>query len=66
MKVNHILFMDDLNFFGKKKKQLEFLIQAVYIFNQDVGMQFGIKKFRVVILERGKVTRTDSIKPPKG
>ena len=42
-KLNHLLFMDDLNFFAKSKKQIDSLVQTVYIFSEDIGMQFGIR-----------------------
>ena len=51
-KFNH-LFMDDLKLFAKSKNQIDSLAQTVYIFSEDIGMQFGIKKCRVLIMERG-------------
>ena len=37
-------------------------MQSVHIFSEDNGMQFGIKKCGVLIMERGKVIRTDGIR----
>ena len=34
--------MDDLKLFGKRKKQIDSLVQTVHIFSEDIGMQFGI------------------------
>ena len=45
--------MDDLKLFAKSKNQIDSLAQTVYIFSEDIGMQFGIKKCRVLIMERG-------------
>ena len=65
-KLNHLLFMDDLKLFAKGKNQIDSLVQTVHIFSQDTGMQFGIKKCGVLIMERGKVIRTDGIRLPDG
>ena len=32
--------------FTKNKKELETLIHAVRIYNQDIGMEFGVEKIR--------------------
>ena len=61
-KLNHLLFMDDLKLFDKSKNQIDSLVQTVHIFSEDIGMQFGIKKCGVLIMERGKVIRTDGIR----
>ena len=36
--------MNDLKQFAKNEKELESLIQAVRIYNQDIGMEFDIEK----------------------
>ena len=41
-------------------------MQTVHIFSENTGMQFGIKKCGVLIMERGKVIRTDGIRLPDG
>ena len=61
-KLNHLLFMDDLKLFAKSKNQIDTLIQTGYIFSEDIGMQFEIKKCGFLIKERGKVIRTDGIR----
>ena len=65
-KLNHLLFMDDLKLFAKSKKQIDSLVQTVHIFSEDIGMQFGIRKCGVLIMETGKVIRTDGFKLPDG
>ena len=60
-KLNHLLFTDDL-----KLNQIDSLMQTVHIFSENTGMQFGIKKCGVLIMERGKVIRTDGIRLPDG
>ena len=56
----------DLKSFAKSKKQIDSLVQTVHIFSEDIGMQFRIKKCGVLIMERGKVIKTDGIKLPDG
>ena len=63
-KLNHLLYIDDLKLFDKSKNQTDSLVQTVHIFNQDIAIQFGIKKCGVLIRERGKVIRTDGIRLP--
>ena len=58
--------MDDLKLFAKSKNQIESLVQIVHTFSEDIGMQFGIKKCGVRIMERGNVIGTDSIRLPDG
>ena len=65
-KLNHLLFMDDLKFFAKSKNQIDPMVQTVDILSEDIGMQFGIKKCGVLIMERVKVIRTDGIRLPDG
>ena len=38
----------------------------MHIFNEDISTQFGIKKCGVLVIERGKVIRTDGIRLPGG
>ena len=65
-KLNHFLFMDDLNLFAKGKNQIDSLVQTVHIFSEDIGMQFGITKFGVCTMERRKVISADGIRLPDG
>ena len=63
-KLNHLLFMDDLKIFGKSDDQIDSLVQTVLTFNEDIGMEFGLKKCGVVILKKGKLVRLDGIHLP--
>ena len=66
LRLNHLLFMDDLKLFSKSKNQIDSLIQTVHIFSEDIGMQFEIKKCGVLIMERRKGIKTDGIRLPDG
>ena len=42
--------MDDIKLSAKNEKELETLLQAVRILNQDIGMKFGIEKCAMLIM----------------
>ena len=63
-KLNHLLFMDDLKLFGKSEDQIDSLIQTMFIFNENIGMEFGLTKCGVVILQKGKHVKFDGIYLP--
>ena len=65
-KINHLLFMDDLKLYGKCENEIKGLMSTVEVFSQDIDMEFGIKKFGVIIMNRGKVKSTDGIELPSG
>ena len=56
-KLNNLLFMDDLKLFGKSDDKIDSLVQTVFTFSEDIGMEFGLKKCVVVILKKGKLFR---------
>ena len=58
--INHLLFMDDLKLFGKSREQIDSLVKTVFMFSQDIGMEFGIKKCGMLVLKRGKVDKETS------
>ena len=60
-KLNHLLFMDDLKLVGKSDDQIDSLVQTVFTFSEDIGMEFGLKKCREVILKKGKLVKFDGI-----
>ena len=43
-RMNHLLFTDDLKLFAKSNAQIDSLVNTVYTFSEDIGMEFGIKK----------------------
>ena len=46
--LNHLLFVDNLKLFGKRVDQIDSLVQTVFTFSKDIGMEFGLKKCGVV------------------
>ena len=43
-KTNHLLFMDDLKLYSRSENGLDSLVQTVFVFSEDIGMEFGIEK----------------------
>ena len=53
--------MDDLKLYGNKDKDINSLINTVKAFTDDIKMKFGYAKCGRIIINRGKVKRTDGI-----
>eukprot|EP00795_Rhopilema_esculentum_P003517 gene3517-biopygen1669 len=66
VKINHLLFMDDLKLFAKNENEIDSLTSTVNLISQDIGMEFGIKKCGVVTLRRGKLTGSAGIELVNG
>ena len=63
-KINHLMYMDDIKLFAKNEKELKTLIHAVRIYSQDIGMEFGIEKCAMLVMESGKRHMTDGMELP--
>ena len=46
--------MDDIQLFSNNEKKLETLIQTKKMYSQDIGMEFGIEKYAMLIMRSGK------------
>ena len=64
--INHLLFMDDLKLYGKSENEIKGLVSTLEVFSQHIGMELGIKKCVVIIMNKGKVKSTDGIELPSG
>ena len=53
--------MDDIKLFAKNEKQLPTLIKVVKIYSQNIGMEFGIEKYSMLIM-RSRKRRNDGRK----
>ena len=56
--------LDDIKLFTKNEKELETLTHAVRIYSQDIGIEFGIEKCAMLIMENGKRHMTKGIELP--
>ena len=57
-KLNSFLFMDDSKLYAKSEEQTNTLVETVYVFNTNIGMEFGIKKCEILTMKRGKVVKS--------
>ena len=55
------MYTDDIKLFAKNGKELETLIHSVRIYNQDIGLEFGIEKCAILVMKSGKRHMTDGI-----
>ena len=65
-KINHLLFRDDLKLYSRSEKRLDSLIQTVCVFSEDIGMEFGIEKYAMLAMEKGKIEKSVGIELPDG
>ena len=66
LKTNHILFMDDLKLYSRNEKELDSLVHAIRIFSKDVGMEFGIEKCAMLVIEKRKIVKSVRVELPDG
>ena len=65
-KINHLLLMDDLKLYSRSEKGLDSLVQTVHVFSEDIGMEFGIEKCVMLVMEKGKIVKLVGIELPDG
>ena len=65
-KINHLLFMDDMKLYSLSEKGLDSLVQTVRAFSEDVGIDFGIEKCAMSVMEKGKIVKPVGIELPNG
>ena len=62
-KINHLMYIDD-KLFAKNEKELQTLILAVRIYSQDMGMEFGIEKWAMLVMKNGIPHMTNGMELP--
>ena len=45
--------MDDLKLFSKSEEKIDTLVRTVDVYSTDNGMEFGMKKCRILTKRRG-------------
>ena len=55
-----------MRLFGKNIDQIDSLVWTVYVFCEDIEMEFGLKKCGVLVLKRGEVVKMDGVTLPDG
>ena len=58
------MYMDGIKLFVKNEKELETLTHAVRIYSQDIGMEFGIEKYVMLVMKTSKRHLTDRMELP--
>ena len=59
--------MEDLKLLSRSEVQIETLVnKTVHIFSKESGMEFGLKKCRILVKKRGEVVRREEITLPYG
>ena len=53
--------MDDLKLFAANDNQLASMVKIVNNFSDDIGMSFGIDKYKKLTIERGKIVQIENI-----
>ena len=66
VKINRLLFMDDLKLYSQSEKGLDSLIRTVCVFSADIGMEFGIEKCAMLVMEKGKIVKSVGLESPDG
>ena len=66
VKINHLLFMHDLKLYSRNEKELDSLVQTICIFSKDIGMDFSIEKYAMLVLEKGKIVKSVGIELSDG
>ena len=65
-KLNHLLFIDNLNVFGKSERKVNGLVSNAQISSKDIGIEFGRKKYGKLILKRGQVVSSEGVEISDG
>ena len=64
-KINHLLLMDDLKLYSRSQKGLD-SVQTVRVFSEYIGLEFGIEKCAMLVVEKGKIVKSVGIELPGG
>ena len=65
-KINHLLCMGDLKLYIRNEKGLDSLVQIIHVFSEDIGIEFGIEKCAMLVIEKENIVTSVGIKLPDG
>ena len=65
-KIKHLFFMDDLKFYSWSEKVLDSLVQTVCVIIEDIGLEFGVEKCAILVMEKGNIVKSVSIELTHG
>ena len=52
--------------YSRSEKGLDSLVQTVHVFSEDIGMEFGIEKCAILVMEKGKIVKLVGIELSDG
>ena len=55
-----------MKFYSQSEKGLDSLVQTAHVFSEDIGMEFGIEKCTMLVMEKGKIVKSVGIELPDG
>ena len=58
--------MDDLKSYSRSEKRQDSLVQTAHVFSEDIGMEFGIEKCTMLVMEKGKIVKSVGIELSDG
>ena len=58
--------MDDLKLYSQSEKGLDLLVLTVCVFSEDIGIEFGLEKCTMLVMEKGKIVKPVGIELPDG
>ena len=61
VKVNNLLYIDDLKVYSKGKEEMERCRALIQMFSKDIKMEFGLSKCAVIHIEKGKITNSPCV-----
>ena len=56
--------MDDLKLYSRGEKGLNSLVHTVCVFIEDIGIEFGIEKCAILVIEKEKIVKLVDIELP--
>ena len=51
---------------NSNEKGLNSLVQTIHVLSEDIGMEYGIEKCAMLVIEKGKIVKSVGIKLPDG
>ena len=58
------MYINDIKQFAKIQKELKTLILVVRIYSQNIGMEYGIEEYAMLIMKNGKRQMMGGIEQP--
>ena len=59
-----MIIIDYIKLFAENEKQLEILIKSVKIYTHDIGMEFSIEKFTILVMKSRKQHMAEEMELP--